>query len=83
MLAPVLWDCTHTVCQWKCAAACEQMAGGVTEELTIADCCGCVAGVDKDCFDENVGLQLQLSLCLQKICTAHAEIFSACYLLLL
>lgn len=27
------------------------MAGGVTEELAIADCCGCVAGVDRDCFE--------------------------------
>lgn len=38
VLARVLWDCTHTVCQWNVLLLvihCEQMAGSVTEELTV------------------------------------------------
>lgn len=66
VLARVLWDCTHTcgsgnvlllVIHW------EQMAGSGTGADWIADWCGCVAGVDRHCHDENVSLQLQVSLC--------------------
>lgn len=63
----------------ECAVACDTLwADGRQCDWRadcIADWCGCVAGVDRDCFDENVGLQLQLSLCLQKICTAKLKYF--------
>lgn len=76
VLARVLWDCTHTVCQWKCAVACDTLwADGRQCDWgadCIADWCGCVAPVDRDCFDKNVSLQLQLSL-------SPEDLYSLCW----